>query len=197
MRLQIVSVDVRRAWCAPRPFGEGFVDISMYVVLGRPSKNAACMLPDNVRRIFRKLRLAVFERLCRLPIGLGSLWARTRQRFPVLRCRMSGIANENVVIAAGNALLSLRQQRPYFRPFLAAGSSQSDNSGREPASLATHRAGRAYYIYVASQNAKRVILAGNPKGSFDRSISSASDSAGQDRNSNREVGAIAPLRLAA
>ena len=67
---------------------------------------------------------------------------------------MSGIANKKVVVAAGSALLSLRQQRPYFRPFLAAGSSQSDNSGREPASLATHRAGRAYYIYVASHDAK-------------------------------------------
>jgi hypothetical protein len=149
----------------------------MYVVLDIPSKNAACMQPDNLRRIFRKLRLAVFERMCRLPIGLGSLWAHARHWFPVLRCRMSGIANENVVIAAGNALLSLRQQWPYFRPFLAAGSSQSDNSGRQPASLATHRAGRAYYIYVASQNAKRGILAGNPKGGFGRPITFASDRA--------------------
>ena len=143
----------------------------MYVVLYGPSKNAACIEPDNLRRIFRKLRLAVFGRICRLPIGLGSLWARRRHWFPVLRCRMSGIANEIVVVAAGNALLSLRQQRPYFRLFLAAGSSQSDNSGSEPASLATHRAGRAYYIYVASQNAHQGILAGNPKGSFGRPIS--------------------------
>ena len=90
---------------------------------------------------------------------------------------MSGIANEIVVVAAGNALLSLRQQRPYFRLFLAAGSSQSDNSGREPASLAIHRAGRAYYIYVASHDAKRGILAGNPKGCFGRPISLASSSA--------------------
>ena len=142
----------------------------MYVVLDGPSKNAACMQPDNLRRIFRKLRLAVFGRICRLPIGLGSLWARMRHRFPVLRCRMSGIANKKVVVAAGSALLSLRQQRPYFRPFLAAGSSQSDNSRREPASLAIHRAGRAYYIYVASHDAKRGILAGNPKGSFGRPI---------------------------
>ena len=79
---------------------------------------------------------------------------------------MSGIANEIVVVAAGNALLSLRQQRPYFRLFLAAGSSQSENSEREPASLATHRAGRAYYSYVASQIAEQGILAGNPLGSF-------------------------------
>jgi hypothetical protein len=101
---------------------------------------------------------------------------------------MSGIANGIVVVAAGNALLSLRQLRPYFRPFLAAGSSQSDNSGREPASLATHRAGRAYYIYVASHDAKRGILAGNPKGCFGRSISSASDSAGQSRNRQQRSG---------
>ena len=149
-----------------RSFGEGFVDISMYVALFIPSKNAAGTRPDKLRHIFRKLRLAVFWRMCRLPIGLRSLRAHRRGWFPVLRCRMSGIANEIVVVAAGNALLSLRQQRPYFRPFLAAGSSQSDNSGSEPASLATHRAGRAYYIYVASHDAKRGILAGNPLGSF-------------------------------
>jgi len=149
----------------------------MYVVPGRPSKNAACMQPDNLRRIFRKLRLAVFGRICRLPIGLGSLWAHTRGRFPILRCRMSGFAKGNVATEAGIAQLSLRQSRPYFGPFWAAGSSQSDNSGRQPASLATHRAGRAYYIYVASQNAKRGILTGNPKGSFGRPITSPSDSA--------------------
>ena len=149
----------------------------MYVVLDRPSKNAACMRPDNLRRIFRKLRLAVFGRICRLPIGLGSLWARTRGWFPILRCRMSGIASGIVAAAAGTAPLSPRQSRPYFGPFWAASSSQSDNSGRQPASLATHRAGRAYYIYVASQNAKQGILTGNPKGSFGRPISSASDSA--------------------
>ena len=170
------------------PFGEGFVDISMYVVLDLPSKNAASWRPDNLRHIFRKLRLAVFGRICRLPIGLGSLWARRRHWFPVLRCRMSGIANEIVVVGAGNALLSLRQQRPFFRPFLAAGSSQSDNSGREPASLATHRAGRAYYIYVASQNAKQGILTGNPKGCFGRPISTASDSAIQNRNRQQRSG---------
>ena len=101
---------------------------------------------------------------------------------------MSGIANENVVVAAGNAQLSLRQQRLYFRPFLAAGSAQPEKSGREPASLATHRAGRAYYIYVASQNAERGILAGNPKGSFGRLIDSASGSAVQDRNRQQRSG---------
>jgi hypothetical protein len=175
MRLQNSVGDVERASCAPRPFGEGFLDISMYVVPGRPSKNAACMQPDNLHRIFRKLRLAVFARMCRLPIGLDSLWACTRGWFPVLRCRMSGIASGIVAVAAGTAPLSSRQSRPYFRPFLAARSSQSDNSGRQPASLATHRAGRAYYIYVASQNAKRGILTGNPKGSFGRPIAFASE----------------------
>ena len=146
------------------------------------------MRPDNLHRIFRKLRLAVFWRMCRLPIGLGSLWARTRGWFPILRCRMSGIANGIVAVAAGAAPLSPRQSRPYFGPFWAAGSSQSDNSGRQPASLATHRAGRAYYIYVASQNAKRGILAGNPKGSFGRPITFASDSAGQNRNRQQRSG---------
>ena len=164
------------------PFGEGFVDISMYVVLDIPSKNAASLRPDNLRHIFRKLRLAVFGRICRLPIGLSSLWAHTRGWFPVLRCRMSGIAGWFEVVAAGTAMLSPRQQRPYFRPFLAVESSQSENSGREPASLATHRAGRAYYIYVASHDAKRGILAGNPKGGWaDQSLLQAIRP-GQNRN---------------
>src|SRR6476660_4749815 len=154
----------------------------MYVVLYGPSKNAACMQRDNLRRIFRKLRLAVFGRICRLPIGLGKLWTRRRHRFPVLTCRMSDVKNGIVAVVAGTTPLTRRQQWAYFRPFLAAGSSQSENSEREPASLATHRAGRAYYIYVASQNAERGILAGNPKGSFGRLIDSASGSAVQDRN---------------
>ena len=170
------------------PFGEGFVDISMYVVLYIPSKNAASLRPDNLRHIFRKLRLAVFERMCRLPIGLGSLWARARGWFPILRCRMSGIASGIVAVAAGTATLSPRQSKPYFGPFWAIGLSQSDNSGRQPASLATHRAGRAYYIYVASQNAKRGILTGNPKGCFGRPISTASDSAIQNRNRQQRSG---------
>src|SRR5215207_2429244 len=140
------------------------------------------LLADNLGHIFRKLRLAVFERMCRLPIGLGSLWPRVRGRFPILRCRMSGIESGFVAVAAKTAPLPLRQSRPYFGPFWAAGSSQSDNSGREPASLATHRAGRAYYIYVASQDAKSGILAGNPKGCFGRPISSASDPVIQNRN---------------
>ncbi len=179
-------------------FGEGFVDISMYVVLDRPSKNAACMQPDYLHRIFRKLRLAVFERMCRLPIGLGSLWARTRGRFPILRCRMSGIARGIVAVAAGTAPLSPRQPRLYFGPFWAAGRSQRNNSARQPVSLATHRAGRAYYIYVASRNAKRGILAGNPKGEFWHAnrICKRSGSA-KTGTGNREVGAIAPFRLAA
>lgn len=164
----------------------------MYVVPSRPSKNAACMQPDNLRRIFRKLRLAVFGRICRLPIGLGSLRARTRGRFPILRCRMSGFAKGIVAAVAGTAPLSLRQPWPNFGPFWVAGSSQSDNSGRQPASLATHRAGRAYYIYVASQNAKQGILAGNPKGSFGRPITAASGPAiqtekwGRSRHSGHE-----------
>ena len=157
------------------PFGEGFVDISMYVGLDIPSKNAASLRPDNLRHIFRKLRLAVFGRICRLPIGLGSLSAGSRGRFPILRCRMSGISSGIVVAAASTAPLSPCQSKPYFGPFWAAGSSQSDNSGRQPASLATHRAGRAYYIYVASQIAKRGILTGNPKGSFGRAIAFASE----------------------
>jgi hypothetical protein len=76
---------------------EGFVDISLYVVLAGPSKNAACMRSDDLHGIFRKLRLAVFARLCRLPIGPGSLGVQCKGRFPILRCRMSGIANGFVV----------------------------------------------------------------------------------------------------
>jgi hypothetical protein len=159
-----------------RSFGEGFVDISMYVVLDRPSKNAACMLPDNLCRIFRELRLAVFERMCRLPIGLGSLRAHTSGWFPILRCRMSGIASGIVIVAAGAAQLSPRHSEPNFGPFWAAGPSYRNNSGRQPASLATHRAGRAYYIYVASRNAKWGFLAGKPKGSFGGPITFANGS---------------------
>ena len=169
-------------------FGEGFLAICMYVVLDTPSKNAACMQSDNLRWIFRKLRLAVFGRICRLPIGLGSLWARMRHGFPVLRCRMSGIAKGIVDGAVRSAPLSANQSRPNFGPFWAARSSQSDNSGKQPVSLATHRAGRAYYIYVASQNAKQGILTCNPKGSFGRPISTASDSAIQNRNRQQRSG---------
>ena len=149
----------------------------MYVALSRRSKIPACMRCDNLHHIFRKLRLAVFGRMCRLPIGLGSLWACTRSWIPIFACRMSGIENGIVVAAASTTPLSPRQSRPYFGPFWAASSLQSDNSGRQPASLATHRAGRAYYIYVASQNTKQGILTGNPKGSFGRPITFASDPA--------------------
>jgi hypothetical protein len=156
------------------------------------------MLPacrrDNLRHIFRKLRLAVFGRICRLPIGLGSLRTGARCWFPVLRCRMSGIASGIAIIAAGAAKLSQGQSWPYFGPFWAALSSQSDNSGRHPASLATHRAGRAYYIYVASHDAKKGILTGNPKGSFGRPISFANVRLSKTGTGNRDVGAIAPLR---
>src|SRR5689334_20593119 len=65
---------------------EGFVDISMYVALNGRSKNGAGTRPDRLVRIFRKLRLAVFWRFCRLPIGRGSLWAgigRLVSRFEV------------------------------------------------------------------------------------------------------------------
>jgi hypothetical protein len=68
------SVYGERAKRAPS-LGEGFVDISMYVVLNGRSKNAAGMRPDRLVRIFRKLRLAVFWRFCRLPIGRSSLLA--------------------------------------------------------------------------------------------------------------------------
>jgi hypothetical protein len=177
-------------------FGEGFVDISMYVVPGRPSKNAACMQPDYLRHIFRKLRLAVFERMCRLPIGLGSLWARSRGRFPILRCRMSGIASGIVATAAPTALLSPSQSQPYSGLILAGRPVGAGKSERESASIATRRAGRAYYIYVASRHAKCGISAGNPNGGFGRPITFASASASpKQEQTNREVGAIAPLRL--
>jgi hypothetical protein len=47
----------------------------MYVALVKGSKNTACIGRDNLDRIFRKLRLALFWRMCRLPIGPSSLWA--------------------------------------------------------------------------------------------------------------------------
>ena len=126
--------------------------------------------------------------MCRLPIGLGSLWALAEGWFPILRCRMSGLANGFVANAAGLPPLPPRQSWPYLGQFWPAVPSQSDNSGRQPASLATHRAGRAYYIYVASHDAKHGILASNPKGSFGRPISTASDSAIQNRNRQQRSG---------
>ena len=98
----------------------------------------------------------------RQPLGSCEGW------FPIFRCRMSGIANGIVAAAGEHAPLSPGRSKPYSGPFWAAGPSQSENSGREPGSLATHRAGRAYYIYVASHDAKQGILVGNPKGSFGR-----------------------------
>ena len=158
------------------------------------------MRPDKLRHIFRKLRLAVFGRICRLPIGLGSLRAMheglvSHFAVPNVWHRKKGFWRQ----AAGTApLVATISQWPYFGPFLAAWSSQPDNSGRQPESLATHRAGRAYYIYVASQNAKQGILAGNPKGSFGRPISTASDRGHPKQEQATEiVGAIAPLRLTA
>src|SRR6476620_5577542 len=106
---------------ARRPFGEGFVDISMYVVLARPSKNAAGREPDNLRRIFRELRLAVFGRMCRLPIGLGSLSACWRCRFPILRCRMSGIANGIVGPWGWRRAAVAQTVAAVFRPILGRG----------------------------------------------------------------------------
>ena len=108
----------------------------------------------------------------------------------VSRFRMPNVWHQNgfVVFAASTAPLSPRQSWPYLGPFWAVSSLQSDNSGRQPASLATHRAGRAYYIYVASQNDKQGILTGNPKGSFGRPISAASDSAIQNRNRQQRSG---------
>src|SRR5436190_4152605 len=120
-RLQNWYVDVERASCAPRPFGEGFVDISMYVVPDLPSKNAAGMQPDNLRRIFRELRLAVFGRMCRLPIGLGSLWTCWRGRFPILRCRMSGIANGIVGRRGWRRDAVAQRVAAVFRPILSRG----------------------------------------------------------------------------
>jgi hypothetical protein len=138
----------------------------MYVALTRRSKNTACMRCDNLHRIFRKLRLAVFGRMCRLPIGLGSLWARMRGWFPILRCRMSGVANGIAVATAGDAPLSLRQSRPYSGPFLAGCPQPAEKSERQPGPLATHRAGRAYYIYVASRKCQPRHFGWQPQGGF-------------------------------
>jgi hypothetical protein len=110
-------------------FGEGFVDIRMYVVPDRPSKNAACMQPDNLRHIFRKLRLAVFERICRLPIGLGSLWARPRGWFPILRCKMSGIASRIGGCRGSERAAVARPVAAIFRPIFGRASAASGKTG--------------------------------------------------------------------
>ena len=170
----------------------------MYVALAERSKITACMRCDNLHRIFRKLRLAVFGRMCRLPIGLGSLWAGRRGWFPILRYRMSGIASGIVTATAGVAPLSLRQSQQYSGPFLAGCPQSAEKSERQPRSLATHRAGRAYYIYVASCKCQPRHFDWQPQGGFWQTDRFLQAIPAKPRNrQQREVGAIAPLRLAA
>src|SRR3954469_9679408 len=146
------------------PFGEGFVDISMYVALAGPSKNTACMRSNNLHRIFRKIRLADFWRMCRLPIGLGSLGAGTRAGFPFFAAECLASKTGFWTRRLNMPTLLPGQLQAYSGPFLAGCPRRGEKSGKRPASLATHRAGRAYYIYVASQYARQGILAGNPTG---------------------------------
>src|SRR3954466_13328849 len=77
---------------------------------------------------------------------------------------MSGIADEIVAGAVGTQTVSPGESQPYFGLFLAVRLWRSGNSERERGTLATHWAGRAYYIYVARQNAKSGILAVSPRG---------------------------------
>ncbi len=93
----------------------------MYVVLARPSKNAAGREPDNLRHIFRELRLAVFGRMCRLPIGLGSLSTCWRGRFPILRCRMSGIVSGILGRRGWRRAAVAPTAAAVFRPILGRG----------------------------------------------------------------------------
>src|SRR5436305_5323029 len=66
----------------PAPsFIRGFVDICMYLVARAGSKNAACMRPDKLRRIFRTLRLADLQQSCRLPLGVGGSRQPAISRF--------------------------------------------------------------------------------------------------------------------
>jgi hypothetical protein len=151
-------------------FGEGFVDISMYVALAGTSKNTACMNSDNLRRIFRKIRLANFWQLCRLPIGLGSLWRARGAGFPFFAAECLASKAGFWPLRLNKPTLPPGQLQAYSGPFLAGCRRQADKSGKRPASLATHRAGRAYYIYVARQYAKQGIFGRQPKGGFGRLI---------------------------
>ena len=149
-----------------QPFRKGFVDISMYVVLDIPSKNAASLRPDNLRRIFRKLRLAVFGRICRLPIGLGSLWARTRSWFPILRCRMSGIESGIVAAAAGDAPAAARPVAGIFRPIFGRVPAASGQIGETPG-VASDPPGWTCVLYLRCKPKRQTRhFDGQPQGVF-------------------------------
>jgi hypothetical protein len=75
---------------------------------------------------------------------------------------MSGLRNWVVATASGSSPSLPRRSWPISGLFLAGCPFRAGRLGREPGSLATHRAGRAYYSYVASHDAKQGILAGNP-----------------------------------
>src|SRR3954471_24345573 len=55
----------------------------MYLAGWAGSKNAACIRPDKLRRIFRKLRLADLQQSCRLPLGVGGSIERPNSRFAI------------------------------------------------------------------------------------------------------------------
>src|SRR4051812_30865705 len=73
----------RARTCALRPPVQGFVDTSMYLAALVGSKNAACIWPDKLRRIFRKLRLADLQQSCRLPIGERRSVKRPNSHFAI------------------------------------------------------------------------------------------------------------------
>jgi hypothetical protein len=75
---------------------------------------------------------------------------------------MSGLENWVMAIASGSSPLLPHQSWPISGLFLARRPFHVGSLRRLPGSLATHRAGRAYYSYVASHDAKQGILAGNP-----------------------------------
>jgi hypothetical protein len=136
-------------------FREGFVDISMYVALVGPSKNTACMRPGHVHRIFRRFRLAVFWRICRLPIGLGSLWASTRGWFPILQCRMSGIAKQDCGRGGWRCPAAAKPVAGIFRPIFGRVPATSGQFGETPG-VASDPPGWTCVLYLRCKPGCRV-----------------------------------------
>ena len=137
-------------------------------------------------------------RICRLPIGLGSLWAAPRRlvsHFAVPnvwhRKRDCGGDGRNCAAVA-------HASRGHISAHFWPQSSQSDNSGRQPA-VASDPPGWTCVLYLRCKpRCQTRHFGGQPQGEFWQA-DQLCKRFGQSKTGtgNREVGAIAPLRLAA
>jgi hypothetical protein len=88
----------------------------MYLAAQAGSKNAACIRPDKLRRIFRKLRLADLQQSCRLPLGIEGSIKRSNSHFAVqnvLHGKWNGDAPASVLPLA--AVLPQADSGPFFK----------------------------------------------------------------------------------